>query len=346
MHLYTWLAGQLAGANHKVRGSPSPPTPQGATVPQLTDADVVHAQEAVVDAVEPKLGADVAHDDARQRQVRREVAQLEGMAGWRGGSGCWWGVGAGSQAACGARRGLWCAACAFAAAPPARTLAWPATQRARPPRQPRGASWPHAATVATARTCTMNAWGPWSRTPPPGAGSIRRAITIACVAVLPRPPGHHLVDESVGLCTTNSCAGKRGRARGRGAVVSGRVARRPVPGFGGWGSSGAWEAQVGGTGVIKQGVNAGRGGSSPREHASSLARGSRRQAPSALWQRVCGGPGGRKAPDPNRWQKGAGTAHLLLHVIGGGRLQAAHKGAVAQLGLRVRPDDLSQAGAG
>lgn len=40
----------------------------------------------------------------------------------------------------------------------------------------------------------------------------RRAMTMACVDVLPRPPGHHLVEVSVGLWITNSsvcCAGGR-----------------------------------------------------------------------------------------------------------------------------------------
>ena len=49
----------------------------------------------------------------------------------------------------------------------------------------------HPKRAQKAPTCTMKACGPWSATRPVAAsGSIRRAMTTACVAVLPRPPGH------------------------------------------------------------------------------------------------------------------------------------------------------------
>ena len=46
--------------------------------------------------------------------------------------------------------------------------------------------------------CTTNAWGPRSI-----PCVISRAITTACVDVLPMPPGHHLVAVSVGEWITN-----------------------------------------------------------------------------------------------------------------------------------------------
>jgi hypothetical protein len=47
------------------------------------------------------------------------------------------------------------------------------------------------------RICTTNACGPLSASSPRSVTN-SRAITIACVAVLPIPPGHHFVEVKVG----------------------------------------------------------------------------------------------------------------------------------------------------
>jgi len=70
------------------RSSPIRPQCASKCARALTDADVVHAQVAVVDPIEPKLGADVAHRHTGDGQVGLQAAELRSAlrlgVGWEG----------------------------------------------------------------------------------------------------------------------------------------------------------------------------------------------------------------------------------------------------------------------